>query len=159
KADVPERLPTVYVLAIGINEYANPQFNLAYARADAQAFATELALRQRAMKQVGAVRVVTLLDGEASRANILLAIQRLSGTATETLPPGAPLSLHDLAPALPEDTVILYFAGHGLASGDRFHLIPADIAYHGARAGVSDALTQVLERSVSDLDLERALEP
>jgi uncharacterized caspase-like protein/WD40 repeat protein len=153
------RPATVYVLAIGVNEYANPEFNLAYARADAEAFARELGARQRALATDADVRVVTLLDAAATRANILLALRRLAGTADAVLAPGVPRDLQLLETVQPEDTVLMYFAGHGVAQGDRFFLIPADIAYRGKRAEAAAALPQVVEHAISDRDLERALEP
>src|SRR5262249_45556768 len=59
----------------------------------------------------------------------------------------------------PEDTVVVYFAGHGAAVGDRFHLIPSDLIYTGTRENAQSALPELLAPSISDLDLERAFEP
>jgi uncharacterized caspase-like protein len=64
-----------------------------------------------------------------------------------------------LRPATAGDKVFVYFAGHGVAAGERFHLIPSDIAYRGPRDGVRDALDAVLARSISDADLEALFEP
>jgi uncharacterized caspase-like protein/WD40 repeat protein len=157
-AGVPARTPTVYVLAIGVNAYANTAFDLVYARPDAEAFAAELGARQRALGTGAIVRVATLLDREATRANILLALETLAGTGG-SLPAGAPPGLRVLAAARPEDSVVLYFAGHGVAQGDRFFLIPSDIAYQGSRADAGAAIPQIVKRGISDLDLERVLEP
>ena len=154
----PARAGTVFVLAIGVNRYANPAFDLTYAVADASTFAASVAARQR---ELGAARVeiVTLLDTEATRANILLALDRLSGRSSGSVPAGAPAALAALPAAQPEDTVIMYYAGHGFATSDRFHLIPADMAYRGPRTGMAAALPAVLARTISDQDLERAFEP
>jgi len=159
RANIDARPPTVYIVAIGVNAYANPEFNLAYAAPDAKSFGDAVGARQRLIDPTATVRVVHLLDGEATRANILLAVDRLSGRQSGALPAGAPPMLATLAASRPEDTVVLFFAGHGLATGDRFYMIPADMAYRGARAQVGTALSQLLERSISDQDLESALEP
>lgn len=150
---------TVHILAIGIDHYANADFDLAFASADARAFASDVAARQRERDPAAAVRVIPLLDADATRGNILAVLARLAGREGETLPATAPPFLRSLEPAAPEDTVIVFFAGHGIASGDRFHLIPADIGYQGRRRDVGAALPDVLAHGISDLDLERAFEP
>ncbi|HKC86308.1 MAG TPA: hypothetical protein VKG02_10060, partial [Blastocatellia bacterium] len=99
-----------------------------------------------------------LLDCEATKANILLALKRLSNTQA-TLPPGAPPALSKIQPAQPEDAVSVFFAGHGAAQGARFYLIPQDLGYAGARNALdADAMRTVLSNGVSDLELEAALE-
>ena len=44
-ADSLKRAGTAYIIAVGVNEYANKQYNLKYAVADAQSFADEVAHR------------------------------------------------------------------------------------------------------------------
>jgi uncharacterized caspase-like protein len=153
------RPPTVYVLAIGINAYGNAAFDLRYARADAVALADGLGRRQRALHPDAAIQVVTLLDRDATRANIVRALQRLSGVSRGALPPNAPAGLQDLSVAGPEDTVIIYFAGHGAARNDRFYLLPADAPLPASSAGVTADIERILEGGISDLDLEREMEP
>jgi Caspase domain len=59
----------------------------------------------------------------------------------------------------PEDAVFIYFAGHGTAQGQRFYLLPHDLGYAGARTRLDAAGLQViLEHSISDEELERAVE-
>lgn len=152
------REPRTFVLAIGVNQYANQEFNLNYAVPDARVFASEFARAQRTVRRTD-VRVATLFDSDATRENILFALARLAGMQEGPLPPGVPQGLAALERAEPEDTVSVYFAGHGVANDDRFHLIPADLTYRGARAEARAALSQLLERSISDRDLERAFEP
>lgn len=50
-ADALKRAGTVYIIAVGLNEYANPQYNLKYAVADAQSFAEEVRRRQTQIGQ------------------------------------------------------------------------------------------------------------
>lgn len=154
-----KRAGTAYVLAVGINVYANPDYRLSYAVADARAFAEEIRAQQVKLGRFASVEVVPVLDREATKANILAALKRLAGTAAAT-PPGTPPALRKLRQAAPEDAVIVYFAGHGTASGPRFYLIPHDLGYVGKREAVDGAgLEAILSHGISDLELEQAFEP
>jgi len=149
----------LYVVAIGVNEYANSEFNLKYAVPDADSLSRELAGRQESLAQFASIRRVTLKDQRATAANIRYVLGRLSGENSGPPPAGLPADTAALTPVGPEDTLVLYFAGHGMASGDRFYLIPHDLGYAGPRAQVRDHLSEVLDHGISDLDLQRALEP
>ena len=161
--DTLRRAGTLYVLAVGVNNYENPQYNLRYATADARSVGEELRRQQAQLARYGSVEVVTLLDGEATKANILAALKLLSagggGAAPGAPPPGAPQALAQLKPAGPEDAVIIYFAGHGTAQGNRFYLIPHDLGYSGGRDALDEAgLRSMLSHSVSDEELQAAVE-
>lgn len=101
---------TAYILAVGINNYSNLQYNLKYAVADALTFSIEVKRQQEMLKNYAWVEVAYLSDGEATKANI---IQRLAQLANRVQP---------------EDAVIVYFAGHGTAQRNRFYLIPHDLS-------------------------------
>ena len=152
----PPRTGVTYVLAVGINRYVNPEFNLKYAAPDATFFADALAAAQRSRGTP--VEAVTLTDAEATKTTIGLALDRLAGRSTGPLPVGAPSSFSRLRAVGPNDSVIVYFAGHGISDGDRFHLIPADMAYSGPRNDVEAAIPLLLTRTLSDADLERAFD-
>ncbi|HZI48669.1 MAG TPA: caspase family protein, partial [Pyrinomonadaceae bacterium] len=157
-ADSLKRAGTAWVIAVGVNEYANSQYNLKYAVADAQSFAAEVSREQAPIGRFGNVEVVPLLNDQATKENILGALRRLSGTdnAPPTLKVGP---LDKLKRAEPEDAVIIYFAGHGTAQGQRFYLIPHDIGYTGDRTTLDEAgLTAILSHSISDQELEDAVE-
>ncbi|NKC34108.1 caspase family protein [Falsiroseomonas selenitidurans] len=96
------------VLAIGINRYANPALNLAFAVPDAEAIAGTL--RARAGGLFRAVQVTLLRDAAASRAGILEALASLARTTR------------------PEDTFVLYLGGHGVRTepDQRFLFLPHD---------------------------------
>jgi WD40 repeat protein len=100
--------PQLYVLAIGINCFAQDSGveNLRFCVADAQAIA-EL-FRQRAGKLYQQVHVTRLLDEQATKANILRGITALASRAQ------------------PQDTLLLYVASHGYTVGQRFYLFPHD---------------------------------
>lgn len=156
-ADSLKRAGTAYVIAVGLNEYANPQYNLKYAVADAQSFGDEVRARQTQVGRFERVEVVPLLNENATKANILLALKRLAGAAE---PPSLKAGFLDrVKRAEPEDTVIIYFAGHGTAQAQRFYLIPHDLGYTGDRTKLTEqGLQSILSHSISDIELEEAVE-
>jgi WD40 repeat protein/uncharacterized caspase-like protein len=152
------RKGVAYVIACGVNQYANPQYNLKYAVADAASFGEEVRAQQLKLREYERVEVISLLDKDATKANILFALKRLSN-AQSALPAGAPPALSMIQPAQPEDAVFIFFAGHGAAQGSRFYLIPHDLGYAGARdALTAEAVKTILSHGVSDLELEAAIE-
>jgi WD40 repeat protein/uncharacterized caspase-like protein len=156
-ADTLKRKGTAYIIAVGVNQYENPQYNLKYATADARSFGEEMRRRQTQIAGFERVEVIQLLDQDATKANILTAIKRLAGE------PGAPSlkagPLDTLKRAEPEDTVVIYFAGHGTAQAQRFYLIPHDLGYTGERTKLTEqGLKTMLTHSISDVELESAVE-
>jgi len=157
-ADSLKRAGTAWVIAVGVNDYANSQYNLKYAVADAQSFAAEVTREQAPIGRFDHVEVVPLVNEQATKENILAALRRLTGadTAPPTLKAGP---LDKLKHAEPEDAVIIYFAGHGTAQGQRFYLIPHDLGYTGDRNALDEAgLKSILSHSISDQELEDAVE-
>jgi WD40 repeat protein len=144
------RKGTSYIVAAGINEYApNPFFrSLKYAVADADSFASELKRQQERLGRYEKVEIVKLTDASATKANLLAALSALT------------------AKAQPEDAVIVYYAGHGLAHRGLFYLIPHDLggAQHTTTGATEEANREALleaslvARGVSDRELERAFE-
>ncbi|MDQ3011577.1 MAG: caspase family protein [Acidobacteriota bacterium] len=131
---------TAYIVAVGVNRYANPNYNLKFAVPDALDFSQELRRRQTELNRFAKVELVTVFDEQATKANI---------TAT----------LEKLKTAQPEDAVIVYFAGHGVAVESRFYLIPHDLGYAGKREAIDDAgFRQVLAKSISDEELVKLFE-
>jgi WD40 repeat protein len=140
-AESLKRPATAYILAVGVNSYSNQDYNLKYAVADAQEFASEVKRRQEALKRYGQVEVIPLADSEATKANIMQSLTRLTSRVQ------------------PEDTLIVYFAGHGTAQQNRFYLIPHDLGYDGSRTSLNEAgLQAILAHSISDVELEQAFE-
>jgi WD40 repeat protein len=87
--------PDMYVLAIGINEYKNSKYNLNYCVPDAQGFIETL--KPKAEKIFGKVAVITLLNKDATRANVLQALEKIKSQAG------------------PKDVFTFFYAGHGVA--------------------------------------------
>ena len=156
-ADSLKRKGTAYIIAVGVNEYANSQYNLKYASADARDFGDEVRRRIGQLGEFENVQVVQLIDQDATKANILAAIKRLAG---EPGPPSLKAGpLDALKHVEPEDAVIIYYAGHGTAQAQRFYLIPHDLGYTGERTKLTEAgLKTILEHSISDLEIESAVE-
>ncbi len=158
-ADSLKRAGTLYIIAVGLNEYANAQYNLKYAVADAQSFAEEVSRRQMQIGQLERVEVLPLLNQNATKANILAALRHLSGIPGPPSLKAADPAFGGLKRAQPEDKVIIYFAGHGTAQAQRFYLIPHDLGYTGDRTKLSEqGLQKILTSSISDIELEQAVE-
>jgi len=105
--------PSMFIFAIGINEYLNPRYKLNYATNDAKAFAS--ALKEGASLIFENIYLTTLFNEQTSKASILS-------------------SLEDIKLKIkPEDVFIFYFAGHGVMSSGNtnetpeFYLLPYDI--------------------------------
>ena len=156
-ADSLKRKGTAYIIAVGVNEYENSQYNLKYAVADAQSFGDEMRRRQTQLAGFEKVEVIQLLNQDATKANILAAIKRLAGVVGPPTLKAGPLD--GLKRVEPEDTVVIYFAGHGTAQAQRFYLIPHDLGYTGDRTKLTEqGLKTMLDHSISDIELEAAVE-
>jgi WD40 repeat protein/uncharacterized caspase-like protein len=138
-AESLKRQPVAYILAVGINEYANKDYDLRYATADADAFAAQLQHDLDQQKRFERLDLTVLKDRNATKNNILKAIEDLAERVQ------------------PEDELFVFLASHGTAAQDRFFLIPHDLGYAGPRSSLDEqAVRTILQHSISDLDLERA---
>lgn len=155
------RRGAAYVIAVGVNVYSNPDYRLRYAAPDAEDFGAEAGRRLKELGVYSAVEVITLRDEQAVGANILAALGRLgrvAGAPPPAPPPPVAEMLERIRPAEPEDTVIIFFSGHGTAQGDRFYLLPHDLGYTGRRTELDErGLATILAHGISDLRLEEAL--
>jgi WD40 repeat protein/uncharacterized caspase-like protein len=154
-----KRPATAYLLAVGVNSYENRQYDLKYAVPDATDFSRELSKQEDLLGRFNKIEVLSLLDEQATKENILNALDRLAGTASKALPAGAPAELEKFRPTQPEDTVVVYFAGHGLAHLASFYMLPHDLGYKGSRKRINEAgFESILTHSISDRELEQAFE-
>jgi uncharacterized caspase-like protein len=104
------------------------------------------------------VEIVSLTDQQATKANILAAVHRLAGSE-EPLPADAPADLSKLKVAEPEDAVVIFFAGHGMALHERFYMLPHDLGYSRPRQRLDQVgLDSIMFHSISDRELEQAFE-
>jgi WD40 repeat protein len=136
-ADSLKHKGTLHILAVGVSQYANQEYNLNYTTDDATSFATQLKLEQEKQSRYQSVETKTLLNQNATKENILAELRKLAASVQ------------------PEDAVVVYFSGHGKASGDHFYLVPHDLGYDGSRDQLSaEGLKLILAHSISDLELE-----
>jgi len=105
----PEDAGRLIVLAIGVDRYAESRLDLRFAVADARAIAETLRLHAAGLFR--SVLVTVLTDARATRQGILHALGEVA------------------AQARPEDTFVLYLAGHGLRTETdrRFLFLPSDV--------------------------------
>jgi len=89
----PAAKPNLYLVAMGVSNYANSQFNLKYAAKDAEDLAAKL--KARAGSAYGEVKELLLKDGEVTK-DALAKVRKF------------------LKPATVDDSVVLFMAGHGL---------------------------------------------
>lgn len=141
-AESLRRHPVAYILAVGINAYANSDYNLHFAGADAQGFSDELKRQLSKQGRFERLDVTVLSDQNATKTNILKAIEDLAERVQ------------------PEDEVLIFIASHGTAAQDHFFLIPHDLGYKGNRNQLDEqAVSTILQHSISDQDLEKAFAP
>jgi WD40 repeat protein len=154
-----KRTSTAYIIAVGLNTYANAGYNLKFAVPDANDFSEEVRRNQLSLLgRFAKVEIVSLTDQQATKANILAAVHRLAGSEAP-LPADAPADLSKLKVAEPEDAVVIFFAGHGMALQERFYMLPHDLGYLRPRLRINQAgLDSIMAHSISDLELEEAFE-
>jgi WD40 repeat protein/uncharacterized caspase-like protein len=145
---------TIYVLAVGVNEYQNPKFNLNFAVADVDKIAAEIAANQTklAPKQFAKTEIIKLINADATKPKILDALSTLAKQIQ------------------PEDALVIYFSGHGKArctkdvkmgatNCDRFYLIPNDgTPTFAIKPNPALWMETAYKQSISDEELEAALE-
>jgi len=86
----------LYVLAVGISQYANGAYNLQYAAADARSITEALGAQGGPDRLYARCYPTVLTDAEATAANIKAALWDLQNRATS------------------KDTVVFFVSGHGL---------------------------------------------
>jgi WD40 repeat protein len=148
---------TAYVIAVGVNKYSNTDFNLRYAAPDAKLLSERLGANFDHMHSYKSLQI-PLYNDEATRENVLFALQRLAGQQP-VRQPSTPQRLEQLQRARPEDAVVFYFAGHGEALHGQYYLVPYDLGYTGSKAAMTqNDLEAILSKGISDGDLNGQLE-
>lgn len=93
RSGAPDVKGTLHALCVGVSRYAHPEYNLKFARQDADAMA---ALLEGQKKLYQSVKVTRLLDADATSARIRQALTQIRKESR------------------PSDTVILFLSGHGV---------------------------------------------
>jgi WD40 repeat protein len=95
----------LYVLAIGISAYSNPDYKLSFAQADADAFVESI--KKQKGKLYGDVVVRPLIDAKATRENIQDGLQWIQEHTIKG------------------DVAMIFFAGHGINDNNGvFYMLP-----------------------------------
>lgn len=131
----------VHLLTVAVADYGDDALDLAYPNRDADAFAAALRQAMQAGSSgpmmpslAGRDLVVTRLsDGEVTRASVSAAMRAIAA------------DMH------PDDTFVLFAAGHGLTDEGRFHFLGADI-----RTG-RDPRQELAQRAISQGEWNRLL--
>jgi hypothetical protein len=123
RAAEPSSQGTLHVLAVGVASYRAVTPKLKFAADDARAVVSRFT-RNAGARFGGRIVTRTLTDGEATLA-------RIGATITEMA-----------AKARPEDTFVLFLAGHGTMVDDQYYFLPWEQDGSGADAVRRQALGQ-----------------
>jgi WD40 repeat protein len=109
--------PDLHIVAIGVSEYADARYNLAYAANDASSLITALSAQRR----FAAIHPIEILNAEATRERILAVKRQLMATDVD-------------------DEVVVFVAGHGLLDSSlNYYFATADMDFaNPAARGISD---------------------
>ena len=128
----PTAQPVLHVLAVGINGYRNPALSLNYGVPDAQGIAKFFSADAAGRAPFSKVEVTSLTNSEVRRESLLSALAGLEKTA-------------------PEDTVVVYLAGHGDTRNDQWYYLPYDVT-------APEQSEQLRQRGLSNEELHAALQ-
>ena len=129
-----ERESDLHLVLVGVNRYKNSALNLTYAEPDATGMRDFF--RSEGVKRLfKEVHVYMLLNDQATGANI----RRLFGEVEKK--------------ARPQDTLLIYLAGHGDTVGEEWYFVPHDVVTPEIEAdlkrdGISNtAISEAIKRS------------
>lgn len=147
-----KRKGTLYIVGIAVSKNSNPSFNLTNIDLEAKEFAEQLNSKQLELNQFEQIKIVPLLNEAATKKNILMALKVLTSAKVEESSFPIP-DFAKLSPAQPEDTVVIYFTGHGKSQDNHFYILPYDLDFTDASLPFNEQLKMVLNSSISDLEL------
>lgn len=102
--------PNLYILAIGIDRYRDSSINLKYAAKDARDFLTQLASKAGSVYKASNIRLVSLVNEQATKQNILEAIDKLATQVKHG------------------DSFIFFNASHGLLLQNQYYIVTSNFA-------------------------------
>ena len=121
--------PRLFVVAVGLNNYADPQFRLNFAVPDAEALAA--GLRKAAAGLFSSVDVTLVRDADATPGNLDKTFAVLSKKIQ------------------PADTVVFFVAGHGKTVNGRYYFIPHAFRIDGDRSKKDVVEAAVVKQGVA----------
>lgn len=115
--------PSMYIIAVGVSNYKDVNIRLTSPRDDASALTKHL--KQVAEGMYGSVETTVLLDNEATVKGIMKAMNDV------------------VARAKIQDTVVIFFAGHGITVQGKYYFLPyeADVTQVEASCITTDDLS------------------
>lgn len=117
-------VPALYVLAVGVNDYADGRLRLTYAANDAKAFSEAVAKAGQGL--FAKTETTLLLDENVTREGLEAAFDDLA------------------AKVRPNDVFLFFLAGHGKTVDGTYHFIPADFTFSGDDPVRQNAIPQNL---------------
>ncbi|MDZ4163738.1 MAG: caspase family protein [Smithellaceae bacterium] len=108
KLAAPQKDVSMYVFAVGINNYKNPALNLNYAVPDAKGIIDFF--NQRGKGLFKKVETIDIYNEQATKQGITARLKQLENTQ-------------------PQDAVLIYLAGHGESLHDKWYFIPHELTY------------------------------
>ncbi len=114
--------PSLYVLAVGINDYADKRLNLNFAEPDAKAI--EQAFIRGGKRLFKNVQTQLVLNDQVNKARLEKAFSNIAATMN------------------PEDVFLFFIAGHGKTEDGRYYFIPHDFTYSNAASYKANGIGQ-----------------
>ncbi len=108
KLAAPQKDVSLYVLAVGINNYKNPALNLNYAVPDAKGIVDFF--NQKGPGLFKKVDAAAIYNEQTTKQGITSRLKQLENTQ-------------------PQDAVLIYLAGHGESLNDKWYFIPYELTY------------------------------
>lgn len=159
------RISRTIAMTIGVNSYDDPEWDLSYAVADAEAYADLFVEGLVIENSDGGEPIVIKLTSDkstggqnpaASKANILTSLSAFSGSYTKPENKQLAEQLASIQVVTPDDVLIIAFSGHGYAAQDGgFYFFPHDIPKATGR-NITPAL---LSAAISSSELRAILAP
>jgi caspase domain-containing protein len=114
--------PRMFIVAVGVSNYARTDWSLQYAAVDAKAIGDRL--RDVAKPLYAEPKVVPVLEGDATAKGIEAAINSIAGEVK------------------PSDVFVLYVAGHGHSIAGAYYFLPQDLTFDNGRTIENGAISQ-----------------
>jgi len=121
-AEVKEAPPTLYVIAVGVDDYADSRLKLKFSVPDARAVGDILADAGKSL--FAGVVERRVLDADATATGIAAAFGELAQVVK------------------PNDVFVLYFAGHGITQNGSYYFLPQNFVYQSPASIESEGIDQ-----------------
>lgn len=117
-----EKRPKMYVLAVGVSDYARKDWTLQYPVKDARSVGELLRIAARGLYDD--IDLSLVLDTDATAKGIEAAVNRVANKAN------------------PNDVFVLFIAGHGRSIAGTYYFLPQNLNFEAGRTVEKDAIGQ-----------------